>query len=304
MSIVVLMSTYNGDKYLREQFDSLINQTLLPDKIVVRDDGSTDATLSIVEEYKNRFPKMIDYYSGTNIGPAKSFWDLISNCDEYDYYALCDQDDVWFNDKLEAAIKRLENEDNSIPLLYCSRFTLTDENLNPIDSNVSRLYDYSDFAHSLLYHTAPGCTFVFNNIARKQILKYDVNKEYCVIHDAIIHKVVTMFGKMILDNSSHIYYRQHGSNEIGMQANGLNVFFGRINRFLTGKIRDYRSNTAKSLLKVYGDECGDDKKKLLNIVANYKTNSSLKKELLNNNAFKTGTINDLFFKILVLVNYI
>ena len=131
-----------------------------------------------------------------------------------------------------------------------------------------------------------------------------MNKEYCVIHDAIIHKVVTMFGKMILDNTSHMYYRQHGDNEIGMNANKVKTFAGRVNRFLFGNIRRYRSNTAKSLLNVYGDECDEEKRELLNIVANYMHDNMLKKQLLSRECFRSGTVNDLFFRILVLANYI
>ena len=303
MKIVVLMSTYNGERYIREQLDSLLKQTLMPDLIYIRDDGSRDDTIAILEEYASEH-SFIKYYSGKNKGPARSFWELISNCEEADYYALCDQDDVWFEDKLETAISFLEKEDRSIPLLYCSKYTLTDKDLNPIDSNVSSLYNFSDFPHALMYHTAPGCTFVFNNEARKKIVKYDVEKEYCIIHDAIIHKVVTMFGKMILDNTSHMYYRQHGNNEIGMNANVFKVFLGRVDRFINGKIRNYRSNTAKSLLHVYGEEIDDDKRRLLNIVANYMNDSQLKKEFLNEERFLSHTGNDFFFRILVLVNYI
>lgn len=303
MKLIVLMSTYNGEKYIRQQLDSLLSQTLKPDQICIRDDGSKDDTIAILEEYAGRYP-FIKYYCGQNRGPAKSFWELICNCEEADYYSLCDQDDVWFDDKLSVAVEMLQKEDQSQPLLYCSKFTLTDSELNPIDSNVSSLYGFSDFPHSLIYHTAPGCTFVFNHAAREKIVKYDVEKEYCLIHDAIIHKVVAMFGKMILDNRSHIYYRQHENNEIGMNANKAKVFIERVDRFLNGKIRNYRSKTAKSLLNVYGDEIDEDKKELVDIVANYMNDPKLKRELLSRECFRSHTINDLFFKILVLVNYI
>ena len=163
MKLIVLMSTYHGEKYLREQLDSLLAQEHMPDKIVVRDDGSSDGTLTILEEYRARDSR-IEYRKGENRGPAGSFYELIRDCEDAEYYALCDQDDVWMPDKLSAAVEALKKEDESIPLLYCSRYTLTDEKLNPIDSNVSPLYNYSDFPHSLIYHTAPGCTFVFKGL--------------------------------------------------------------------------------------------------------------------------------------------
>ena len=304
MKLIVLMSTYNGEQYIRQQLVSLLDQDFKPDKIYIRDDGSTDDTVNILEEYASQH-SFISYYCGKrNKGPGRSFFELIRECEKADYYALCDQDDVWFKDKLSTAVEELNKYDNSEPLLYCSKYTLTDSDLNPIDSDVSDLYNFSDFQHSLVYHTAPGCTFVFNDAAKEKIIQYDPDQEYFVIHDAIIHKVVTMFGKMILDRSSHMFYRQHSGNQIGMTANKAKTFFGRISRFLNGKMKNYRSNTAKSLLKVYGDECDEDKKRLLNIVANYMDDDDLKKQFLTDKGFRSGTINDLFLKVLILVKYI
>ncbi|MBR4461179.1 MAG: glycosyltransferase family 2 protein [Erysipelotrichaceae bacterium] len=303
MKTIVLMSTYNGENYLAQQLDSLLKQTHKPDRILIRDDGSQDGTIDILEAY-SRENECISYYLGNNLGAGRSFWELIETCEDADYYALCDQDDVWMPKKLERALDLLEKEDNTMPLLYCSKFTLTDENLNPIDSRVSRLYGFSDFAHSLLYHTAPGCTFVFNHAAREKLLQYDIDKEYFVIHDALIHKVVTMFGKMILDDHSCIYYRQHSHNEIGMTADIFKTFTGRVRRFLNGRIRNYRSETARSLLKVYGNQCPKEELVLLEAVANYRSDPKGKKILLCDQRFRSHTVNDLFYLILVLVNYI
>ena len=175
MSLIVLMSTYNGERYLRKQLDSLLNQTLRPDEILIRDDGSKDDTMAILEEYASLYP-FIRYYNGENKGPARSFWELICRCDKADYYALCDQDDVWFPEKLAVAVKNLEKEKSEIPLLYCSRYTLTDKDLVALNSDVSSLYGFTDFPHALLYHTAPGCTFVYNQAAREKIEKYDPEK--------------------------------------------------------------------------------------------------------------------------------
>ena len=304
MKLIVLMSTYNGEKYLREQLESLVSQDLRPTKILIRDDGSNDSTLDILKQYSNSYD-FIEYYQGENIGPAKSFFELINKAEGYDYYSLCDQDDVWFKDKLKVAVETLEQEkDKDIPMLYCSKVVFTDANLNVINANISKLYGYTDFAHSLLYQTAPGCTMVFNEKAREKVIKYDMNKEYCIIHDSIIHKVCTMFGKMILDETPHMYYRQHGGNVIGLPTNKYQQFILRIKRYFNGDNKNYRSDTAKSLLNVYGNECDKDKKELLNIVGNYVKNKELKKQLLNKAIFKTNTINDLFFKFLVIANYI
>lgn len=303
MKVTVLLSTFNGEKYLREQLDSLVNQDLKPYKVLIRDDGSTDETINILEEYCSKYD-FVKYYYGKNLGPAKSFFDLINNCEEADYYALCDQDDVWFKNKLSSAITLLKQEDNNLPLLYMGRFILTDKDLNPLNSNMSSLYSYTDFAHALIYHSAPGCTFVFNNKARLLINEYDYNKEYCVIHDSIIHKIVAMFGKVVLDQNPYMYYRQHGSNVYGLTADKRKEFIHRVNNFLNGNVKNYRSNMAASLLNVYGNKCSKENKELLEIVAKYKNNQIYKKTLLKNECFKTHTINDFYFKLLVLAKYI
>ena len=303
MRTVVLLSTYNGERYIRQLLDTLILQNYHDFDVLIRDDGSSDNTINIIKDYCDAYPNM-SYYVGDNLKPAKSFWDLIKKAEGYDYYALCDQDDAWFEDKLETAINVLQTMDNNKPLLYASKVTLTDENLNTINSDLSSLYSFNDFPHSLLYHSAPGCTFVFNNEARKKILEYDLDTNYYVIHDAIIHKVVCMFGDFYLDKTSHIYYRQHGDNEIGLTANKTKTFFNRINHFINGEMKNYRSNSAKALLNVYGNQIDEDKKHLLEVVAYYQDNKEYKKELLNNELFKTNTINDYFFKILVNMNYI
>ena len=302
MKLIVLMSTYNGERYLQQQLDSLYAQTLKPDRIIVRDDGSTDQTMAILEA-NAREHKELSFSQGNNLGAGRSFWELIKTCEDADYYALCDQDDVWLPEKLERAVEILEKQEDEVSL-YASRFTLTDENLNILPSDVSKLYSFSDFPHALLYHSAPGCTFVFNHKTREKILEYDIDNEYFIIHDAIIHKVAALFGKFILDEESYIYYRQHGHNEIGMTADVFKTFFSRIRHFMHGKIRNYRSETARSLWNTYGQECDPEKAELLKTVAFYRDDHKLKKALLKDRRFRSGSINDLFYLILVLVNYI
>ena len=107
MKLIVLMSTYNGEKYLREQLNSLVTQKFKPDQIMIRDDGSNDSTMDIIKYYADSY-KFIKYYQGENLGPAKSFMELINKAEDADYYALCDQDDVWFDDKLSTAVDTLE----------------------------------------------------------------------------------------------------------------------------------------------------------------------------------------------------
>ena len=301
MKITVLLSTYNGEKYLQEQLDSLYAQDL-PEgfamEILVRDDGSSDQTVNILEE--NRKQGKLTFYVGENVKPAKSFWDLVQRTPASEYYAFCDQDDVWHTDKLLRAINRLrEEKEQRQPLLYCSNVTVVDSVLNPIGN----MHDghktlYTDFAHSLIYSLAPGCTMVFNHAAREAFLRYDMNEQFEVIHDWLAHKITAMLGTVIYDATPTMLYRQHGNNVIGAQTGGkLKSFLKKVKRVM-GSYACVRSETAKSLYTVYQNDISEEQKHILQFVAYYRENKTLKKELLNSSAFTSSAHSYLKWAIL------
>ena len=119
-TVQVLMSTYNGEKYIREQLNSIINQTYPSIKILVRDDGSSDGTIEILEEYAAKYDNMA-YYAGKNLGVIQSFLQLLKDSDDSSaYYAFSDQDDVWLPEKIEKAVEMIENnKEVEQPILYC-----------------------------------------------------------------------------------------------------------------------------------------------------------------------------------------
>ncbi len=283
--ILVLVSTYNGEKFLQAQLDSLIAQKL-PNNyelgILVRDDGSTDSTTKILEDYKSR--GYLDWYTGKNLKPAKSFWDLVQNAPDAEYYCFCDQDDVWYEDKIARAVDALNKENGEQPLLYCSNVMIADGDCNPIRPFIGDNVNYTDFAHSLIYSLAPGCTMVFNHSARCEFMKYDMNEEFEIIHDWLAHKISAMLGKFIYDPIPSMNYRQHGNNVIGTQKSGIVGFFKKVKRGL-GKNASIRSLSAKSLINVYGERVDAEKLHLLEMVANYKSDKRLKRELLKTKDF-------------------
>ena len=121
---LILLSTYNGEKYLPELLESVLAQKDIYVDILARDDGSTDKTVEILKKYDR-----VKVYGGNNLKPAKSFLDLIWKADiNYDYYALCDQDDVWKEEKIISAVKCIENIDK--PALYSSAVEVVDKRLN------------------------------------------------------------------------------------------------------------------------------------------------------------------------------
>lgn len=305
MKIAVLLSTYNGQRFLQEQIESVLAQDITAHAeltLFVRDDGSRDATCAILEKYSKE--KKIQYYAEENIGVARSFWNLINKAPESDYYAFCDQDDVWFPGKLSQAVKKLElQKKKNEPLLYCGSFTATDADLHPLQPVAKKTSVRTDFSYALLYSIAPGCTFVFNHAARKVLLLYDMEKETPFIHDWMAHKIIAMSGTMVFDETPSLYYRQHGKNAIGVQR-GIPAFINRCRRVFNGKSVCVRSSCAQSLLNVYADDLTPEKAATLDVIANYKTDREKRKILLQNKSFKTESLQDILFYTLVLMKKI
>ncbi|MCR5726955.1 MAG: glycosyltransferase family 2 protein [Lachnospiraceae bacterium] len=304
--ITVLMSTYNGEKYLRDQLDSILGQTvrdILELKLLVRDDGSTDSTIDILREYKEKYKDTVDFYQGENLRSEKSFWHLVKNAETSDYYAFSDQDDVWMKDKLKRAVLRLEKMQD-IPKLYCSGFTTVDADLNIMKTVPDSLNLFTDFPHALMYSTAPGCTFVFNHKLRMELVKYDMDANYVEYHDWLTHKIAAMKGKVYYDRRPSIYYRQHGGNVVGSKNGGLEGFIRRVMTFLSNSHGPVRSECARSLLNVYGKELPPQKRMILKEVALYRENRYYKNKFIGDRRFYPGGINTVFHVFLILVGRI
>ena len=213
--VQVLLSTYNGEKYLKEQIESIIKQEEVEISLLVRDDGSTDKTIEILEEIsKNN--RNIKIYKGENKGPARSFMELVQKSEEVDYYAFADQDDIWETKKIISAVKKLNNPD--IPELYISSLTIVDENLNNIEKK--EIQGKFTFEDEMIKNFATGCTQVFNKKLRNIINLYE--PQYIIMHDSWITRVCyAIGGNVVIDKNSYIKYRQHSNNVVGYKDGGI-----------------------------------------------------------------------------------
>ena len=155
--IQILMSTYNGEKYLKEQLDSFVNLDNFEEvKVLIRDDGSTDSTLEILDEYRLKYG--FEIIKGINIGLNKSMMNLFKECDmECDYFAYSDQDDVWLSDKLIIASNMLDKMPKEKPLLFSSCSEVVDQNLKFI-SNTDYPSRGTDFYNAMIQNIARGHT--------------------------------------------------------------------------------------------------------------------------------------------------
>lgn len=222
--IAVLLSTYNGEKYIEEQLISLKNQTI-PFDLYIRDDGSTDKTLELLNSWKERLN--FKFIKGKNIGVSKSFFELLCLPDlKNDYIAFCDQDDIWYSDKLEKGILKMsENNSNSLPCLYHSNLNLIDEFGKPLNLNFwDSMNIVPELSHGLnrlvCQPIVTGCSCIINHSLRETFLEYP-NPKNIKMHDWWLSLLACCFGKIISDKNIYINYRIHSNNVIGAQINKI-----------------------------------------------------------------------------------
>lgn len=280
--VQILMSTYNGEKYLKEQIESILNQENVEISLLIRDDGSTDETLNILEHLAKE-NKNIHYYASQNIGVARSFMELVNKSNEADYYAFADQDDVWKPKKLISAIEKLESNIET-PSLYISALEVVDEELNTIE--IKKVSGNHCFEGEMAKNFATGCTMVFNKKLCDIIKMY--NPEYLIMHDSWITRVCyAIGGNVVVDRNTYIKYRQHGNNVVGYNDEGFKKLKRQIKIAFVDKI-SMRVNIAKELKSGYEELLTDNSKELVNNLLSYQTNMKAKMWLLKNKRFRTN----------------
>ena len=273
--VVVLLSTYNGELFLSEQLESLERQDLRNMSVFVRDDSSSDNTIEILKQWKEKKGDWLSWYQGDNVGPAKSFMELLNRAPMAQYYAFCDQDDYWESDKISSAIKQLDLCRNDL-CIYCSNVEFVNSNLEHL--NYSRFNENKSMMKALIYNQAVGCTMV---ISRKLIdLCISKSPEYLLMHDAWIYRVcVSVEGEVVFDHDSHIRYRQHGNNVAGGSANIIKKWINRF-KLMQGKRKNKRKLMAVELLKCYCDFIPDANKISVKKLACYDENIKSKLRLI------------------------
>ncbi|MCI7766574.1 MAG: glycosyltransferase [Oscillospiraceae bacterium] len=297
--VLVLLSSYNGEKYIREQLDSLLGQTM-PVFILIRDDGSSDRTISIIHEYMAEHDN-IKLIEGKNLGFVGSFNSLICNelVDEYEWAAFCDQDDVWLPEKLSAAVSMIKKDyDAEIPTLYCSNLIAVDEKLNKI--KLVNDPDRKKYLSPILCNCIiAGCTCVFNHSAAK-VYKTGINNSI-IAHDNQIHSVCYYLGRFILDDNAYIYYRQHNSNVSGFAPSKPSVC-GLINEIFHPKPKR-RVAHFKEFMKAYGNYLSNAEKEQLQIFIDHEHSFSARLRIFFSSKFRTDNfMQTIAFKIRALIN--
>ncbi|MCD7789959.1 MAG: glycosyltransferase family 2 protein [Bacteroides thetaiotaomicron] len=306
--VCVLVSTYNGEKFIKEQLDSLLSQEEICLSIVVRDDGSSDKTLSILQTYSTQDSR-ISYYQGSNIGPTGSFFELVDNAPESDYYAYSDQDDVWDKNKLKIAVDLLEKEESMKPNLYYSNLRVVNEEMTFFRNSHSVPLVQNKKYGCLVENMSTGCTTVFNAKTRNYIQKliscggYD--KNYYLMHDAWTYIICKIFGNVVYDFNPHISYRQHENNVVGTSLK-LNAISYK-NKFwnIFKSEGQPRSRGASLFLECFKNELQQDELKEVLKLANYKYSIRNRIALLFDKEICMHTwITDFCYRIQILIGQV
>lgn len=215
MTIAVLMSTYNGEAYISQQLESLANQTVAKDMTVyIRDDGSTDKTFSIIDQWSEKLSIVL--LKGANKGPAHSFWELLTNKEiKADYYAFCDQDDIWDADKLESGIRNLKD---GVHLSLCN-CRLVDGEGNLLREKMYEAAPRINLIRQFVCGVAQGCSLVFTDELWNYFQQYQF--EYIPMHDTIVILHALGFGKIHWEQEPKFSYRLHGKNVVAKENKSL-----------------------------------------------------------------------------------
>jgi glycosyltransferase involved in cell wall biosynthesis len=253
MSVVILLSTYNGERHLPALLDSIAAQTEPDWRVVVRDDGSTDGTLAQVRQFAAAHPGRVHIEAGSNLGAAASFMALLGHPEAVaDFVAFCDQDDVWHPDKLARAVARLRTA-GTVPALYCSRAVLVDASLQRL--GLSPPFRSVGFDFALFENVAMGCTTVLNRAGHHLIAGSMPPAGGVVVHDWWCYLVIAALdGQLFCDPEPSVDYRLHGDNVIGLPRGVISGVIDQARRLARNPRRFFEpSRQAQSLLTCFGD---------------------------------------------------
>lgn len=260
MNVQVLLSTFNGEKYLSALLDSLATQDFTHVDVLVRDDGSHDRTRSLIQEYALRAGR-VQFIGGEHVGFVQSFFQLVAQASAAaDYYAFCDQDDVWQPDKITRAVGLLAPCAADAPAMYCSRQQFVDPELRPLGLSALPRRPFS-FGNALVECPTVGCTVVFNRALRQLLLRQI--PQSAISHDWWVYLLASAFGSVVYDSEARILYRKHGANTVGVTIGAIETWKVKVSRFLQDGKLHLIVNQAEEFRRIYGPFLGREPRNVI-----------------------------------------
>ncbi len=268
--ITIIMAVYNGQEYIREQLESLKDQTYTEWRLVIRDDCSSDKTAEIVKKFSDEVEQEVIFKVNEKpSGSAKNnFALLINDAKESDYVMFCDQDDIWKKDKIEITFNKMKQAEErygrDFPLLVHGDVEIIDENGNiNADSmfEMSHINADSKLPQILIQNHVTGCTMMCNKKLIAGISEY-ASSEYIIMHDYLAALYASVFGKIEVIKKPLLSYRQHSGNSVGAKNNNNPVYL--LKRLANGR-KSYKEametsrNQVKFFVEIYREELAAEK---------------------------------------------
>lgn len=228
--IAVLLSAYNGERYIEKQIESILNQEGIDSlTLIVRNDGSKDETIHILQRLQRSHGNIV-ILDEQNIGLVASFLALLNYAYQqgFDYYAFSDQDDYWLPEKLKVAVNALEDHDEAC--MYASCSMLADENLEPTGNVTQTQIREITFFNSAIQNFCPGHNQILNHKMAGMVVSKTTYSSLIYSQDLWITNVASVTGSIVFDNTPHTLYRQHTNNQLGFGKNKIEWVMDHIKR--------------------------------------------------------------------------
>ena len=260
----VVLSTFNGRQYLAEQLDSIVAQTYTDWTLLIRDDGSTDGTADIIRRYAasdDRIRFVNDGATPQNLGFVGSFFTLVKS-ESADFVVFSDQDDVWLPNKLQVLLAEAEKHDNTVPVLYYTRWQAVDENLEPIPGVGDRqdLFATTRLFEQLTTNPVLGAASMINGRLADAWQGYEGLRS----HDVFLGLAAAALGELVYIRETTVLYRQHGRNQYGVDnltPGGVTVR-SKVEQFWTYYL-EQKKREARRVLAITGFAVPPDRKRML-----------------------------------------
>ena len=267
----ILLSTYNGAKYLKDFISSLMVQTFRDFRLIIRDDGSADETPQILEDLKCKNSERVEIIKDNlgNLGPCKSFLFLLQRA-ESKYVMFADQDDIWLPEKIEMTLRKMQELENKYgketPLLVHTDLKVVDEKLKVLADSFWKYQGlnprYKDLNYLIVQNNVTGCTVMINQ-ALKNLVK--TIPERAIMHDWWLALVASAFGVIDYIPKLTILYRQHQAQNTGARPYSVKYFF---KKFMMNPEEAFKAvkktlYQAQDFLKMYENLLTDAQKEIL-----------------------------------------
>ncbi len=310
--IYIIMCVYNGEKYIKEQIESILHNSITDWRLYISDDGSTDRTYELAAGYAKAYPQKIILTTHINAAdPSIHFLEKIRDVSMKmqadDFIMLCDQDDIWYNNKIELTLEHMNHlvvkNSNKKPLLVCTDVEVVNEKKEQLAESFRRMIHYSikklDTAHLLMEHKAQGCTIMINKVLADKIRQLP---QVITKHDMWLEMIAVTMGKVDYVDEPTMAYRRHAEQYTAGEMRFWKMVVEQLKHMKEQKYMVYGlAPQTKEFLRIYGQELDGEHKELVETFATLEQQGFWQKRynIIKYHMWKTGVIRNIGMMILL-----